>query len=264
MNTLIFTQPADDIIDFYPRFKEVYESRLLSIGKRITYDMQFNSAFGTRMLGTAITLITSSNRIVKRIIEFAEHLATHEEEFIRFNVLFMYHQSGEQSIRIFTRAMKLLDHHSHWRSMPRRTGKMVLVDRIVLMSCESAINFVDDPPKLALQRYHQEARQLRTSAAKAFHFDYEHFSNNHPHTWSFSTGDPIRGGIIMNPFEVSFRDLAYQLSPEGVIKKIPGRPPEEYGPGVPIEGTIHIYDYQDNRLNPITIPVGAFRNVIEP
>lgn len=258
MNTLIIMQNAQDIRGIKRlRVPHIEDIRLGK--KKLRYKLAIlhlsqhpvKKTYGGLLLGSAA-------RIVRSITLFADALASWwPDDMVEFQVIFIYHQTSRKVIRKIEKALRWLPGYQPWQQIPFRRVKHIRVSCVWMLSCESAADQVTQDARLF--RYIAEASVLRSRAQKAFITPQAPPPTNppsvyHPIVVTFSTGDPVTGGLVLDPEAVQFLKLRYQLvqkgyygktgTPKWDIEPIPynknsGMTKEEWKKGGPVKGTLY-------------------------
>jgi hypothetical protein len=258
MHTLIIAQNAQDIrgVDRL-RVPHIEEVRLGK--KKLRYRLAIlhlspssvKKTYGGFLLGSAA-------QIVRSITLFADALAfSWPDDIVEFQVIFIYHQTSQKVIRKIERALRGLPTYRLWRQIPFKRIKHIRVPCVWMLSCESATDQVTQDARIL--RYIGQASLLRSLAQEAFITPQappptKPPSVYHPTVVTFSTGDPVTGGLVLNPEKVKFKELPYRLVQKGYYGKtgfpkwdlelIPydknsGMTKEQWKEGKPVKGTLY-------------------------
>ncbi len=267
MNTLIIAQKKDDIVNHMRQYRDLFTDDLRMNGKRLKYKIQMDythSYVQPDFAGAALS--GSPNLIVSNIVAFAEVIAKQPLDVIEFQVIFMYHQTASKVIKRLINALRLLDKDTRWRTLQDRYNKPVLVKRAVMLSCESALDITNTPPYNAynplLREYGLNSYLMRRFMGQAFHFEFPLIQHDFPSVISFSTGNPIRGTVVLDPFIFTFRDGAWIIDANGNYQPEPGASDAEVHQGVPTSGKIFTYNWKGEAIATQDIGAGQSVNLI--
>lgn len=211
-------------------------------------------------------LAGSAAQIVRGVLTFADGVLTRATSDIgQFRVIFMFHQTSANVVRALNDAFQQLDGHPTWERLAVKHTRHLRVKRVWLMSCESATDLALPPnPSAALQQYAAQAGRMRSLAAAAFRTRQTPppptpMAFYHPFVHTLSTGDPVTGGIVLDPANVTFRRLPGHFDANGgwVWDPTPaGQSDDAFHQGQPAGGTL--YTHEDGRLIESTpIPAGG-------
>ncbi|MGQ0648150.1 MAG: hypothetical protein ACT4P7_11305 [Gemmatimonadaceae bacterium] len=268
MHTLIIMQNDAKVRRLLPREDNI---EFGIPGSPIRYRLQIfapDTPAATAALGgtggaLGATFLDSANRIKRKIIAFADSISNPPitVDVVEFQVIFLFHQTSRGTARAITRGLNLLDADPQWRNLPERKRIGIRVRRSWLLSCESGTDqaVADTPnidPALArkLQQWVQQARDMRIAAAVAFTTEQKPPPSDPKRYWvpfiyTFSTGDPVTGGITLDPQRVGFRVTPYTIDDNGNFQKIPKpagstQSDDQYEAGTPTVGKVYKYEGQ--------------------
>jgi len=247
MNTIIIAQNEPKIKKTLAQYREPGLRDIRVGGKRLKRKLRIE--YTPEILG-GISL-GSPDKIVAAIVQFADQLATVvQEDRIEFQVIFIFHQTTKRTAERIILALADLNKNKGWRNLPYKHTKHIRVPQVVLLSCESATDEVNkNPYEPRLLKYDTQAYVMRMLADRAFKTPMAPPPQTPPGVYApavitFSTGNPVTGGLVLDPFRIAFRKLHYHLDKNGNFVEDP-RPPgvseEEWHKGDPSGGTVHVY-----------------------
>jgi hypothetical protein len=211
--------------------------------------------------------IGSASRTQRAILAFARHcLATDRfSDVVRIQILFLFHRSHRRHARSLVKAIRMLGKDANWRALPDRHGRALDAHRIVLLSCESAIETNPADAARYVSFTHQ-FHDLRISSAVTFRLEKKPPPSRPPQFWlpfiyTVSTGSFIEGGTRLHPNAVSFVRFTNQ-SVQGTgddehVDTIPGRTYTE----TPAAGRIHKYEGA-NYVGSQEVPAGSSYDIV--
>jgi hypothetical protein len=148
----------------------------------------------------------------RAILAFAHELLSSEaSDLVRLQVVFIFHQTSGAAVKGVMDTMRLIRDTGVLPALTGLHGKRLNVEIVNVLSCESAADKAVSPP----------------------------------HVVTYTTGDPQTGGITLNPFAVSFRELDGHFNPDGSWEY--NNPDSPDPDGEASGGTIHqVHNGQEN------------------
>lgn len=162
-------------------------------------------------------------------------------DLVTFQVVFIFHQITGDGVKGVMDTIRMVRDTRILPSLTQKHRKRLDVAIVNLLSCESATDkSAVSPVEPVLQPLVDQAQRMRALACKAFIIPKSpppEPGDYHPRVVTYTTGDPETGGIVLNPFVVSFRRLPGHFNDQGVW--VYDNPNGTDHAGVPTGGTIH-------------------------
>ena len=181
--------------------------------------------------------------IYKPIVTFCEAtLAAVQDDVVEVQVIFMFHQTNKTVADNIINGCHLIEWTHRLQELADDANKHLKVVNVVMLSCESGADAVVPPPyRNGLRAAIAQARNMRNVAKAAFKTKiappYPSQGTYFPTIVTYSTGDADRGGVVLDPFHVSFTDLDGSFDETGNWHW--NDPDNHDSDGVPTGGTIH-------------------------
>lgn len=166
------------------------------------------------------------------------------QDIVELQIVFVFHQSQVPEIEAMVTALTDLPLFSAWANVTDGQGYMLRVKNVVLMSCESGAHKGTNRDPLLID-YLTRAAALQNAARLGLATEVKPPPSNpreyfpYPVVLSFTTGDPVTGGLVLDPNHAKFVSTPeWGLTRDGQIAPF-GDPDKE----VPAAGSVY-------RLNP--------------
>jgi len=150
------------------------------------------------------------------IMDTARHALTHGGRLAEMRVEFIFHQTSQAAVRSIMGALQLLTPDA-LDGLAQSFGKDLHVRDVVLFSCESATDKTAPvPTPAALLPWVNQARAMRQACFKAFSIRRVNGGGEfQPDVITFSTGNAVTGGIVLDPWNASFVSLRGHFNANG-------------------------------------------------
>lgn len=224
MHAIIIHQNDRRVRDLLRKAKQQGGGSVTVNGRRLTHTLQVEELGSGTLAGkfTGGLLLGSAPRIARAIVGFADKVMTNTaEDVVAIQVIYMFHQSSGKAVRTIMRSMRRVRSDPDWQRLPFKHNKHLSVSAVVLLSCESATDKVaPNPVPPHLQRFVTQARLMRSVAGRSFQTPRSPPPITPPGIYdpqviTFSTGNAETGGVVLNPFNVQFRELAGHFDANG-------------------------------------------------
>jgi hypothetical protein len=260
MNTLIIFQADENV-----------SNRLTSHGLDLSGNVSQMHGFQVMAFEMAVTrspkgpIFGDAHGIYRAIVKFCdETLAAVHDDVVEVQIVFMFHQTNSTAARNIVNGCRLIEWTRVLQDLADRANKHLKVVNVVLLSCESAADLVVQPP---VWRGHRaavdQAQDMRNAAKAAFRTrmapPYPSQGTYHPTIVTYSTGDVDRGGVVLDPFHVSFTDLDGRFDEHGDWQW--NDPDNHDSDGVPTSGTIH-FDNEETGQTTAQLDSGRQTNLM--
>jgi hypothetical protein len=152
------------------------------------------------------------------------------ERLAMMHVMFIFHQTSLPAVKSIMGALALLTPDA-LDDLARSLGKDLHVEQVVLLSCESGVDkVVPLPVPPELDRWVRQAGDMRAACFRAFTIKRVHGAGQlFPTVVTFSTGNAVTGGVVLDPWNSRFvalhghfdanGDWEYDRNPDGSANK---------------------------------------------
>lgn len=207
-----------------------------------------------------------AQEIYEAVRVFADTVLAAAAREAMMQLVLIFHQSSRVVVDHLGNGMKLVEWTRILKQLSDRHKKPLLVKQVVLLSCETAIDKVVHPPlSRVIQFYADQAAEMRRRAATAFRTlnapPYPSQGFHGPAIVTFSTGNADRGGLVLDPFAVQFRDLAGRFDDNGAWTWDDPRYPDR--DGVETAGTVYVDDPETGETTSAEVPAGGCYRVLD-
>lgn len=225
-------------------------------------------------LGDTASLLGSTyltTGIVNKIVSFADAVLAneatkpHPRDVAEFQILLLFHQTDAHMANAITRALEHIPSNKRWLRLPYKHNRSLRVTRVWIVSCESGADAVTRDPRLV--KYIQQAKAMRTAARTGLTTEKTPPPSNPKEFWpaptvyTFSTGDPVTGGLKLHPNHVSFvKTPDWHINDKGEIEPTPGGNPDKEEPAA---GKVIKYDNGDAPSAVGDLPQGSEMDVLK-
>ena len=209
--------------------------------------------------------IGNAQEIYAAIVKFCKSvLEDVQNDLVEVQLIFIFHQTNKTIARNIINACAWVKASNILWELAKDANKALSVKKITLLSCESGTDKVVKPPyRKGLKPAIEQATGMRSIIASAFKTKLApplpSGGTLYPSVVTFSTGNPDRGGIVMDPFHVEFRDLDGEFDENGAWSY---NDPDNHDPeGTDSKGTIYD-DNEGSGSNTETLAAGAHVNLM--
>jgi len=143
-----------------------------------------------------------------------------QNDVVEVQTIFIFHQTNKTVARNIINACTWIKVSNILWELAEAAVKALSVKKVILLSCESASDKVTNPPiRQGLKAAIEQAQDHRSVIASAFKTKIApplpSGGTFFPSIVTFSTGDPDRGGVVLDPFHLKFIDLDGEFDENG-------------------------------------------------
>ena len=194
--------------------------------------------------------------IFSAIMSTADHALQAADRLAEMTVMFIFHQTSKPAVRSIMGALRLLTPDAlDGLAAARNTD--LSVPQVVLLSCESAADkVVTAPVPPVLQPWVDQARNMRNACFRGFRIRKVQGPGEYlPVVVTFSTGNAVTGGIVLDPWNAKFISLNGAFTPDGDWEYNTGANGQPDKTQTPSGGMVH-GDKPGATPSTTTVPVG--------